>query len=111
MISMLYGGLKTEYKYQHSISLSRHPDHIDSPSNPQWGRTMNKNSKTGRDPRKVWCYDCCTGKFAVDEIERYQEGTSSTERWTLQRIYYFENEQDLLMFTLRWASENVSSTN
>jgi hypothetical protein len=97
--------LNPEYKYEFSISLPRHPDHIDAAGNARWGRSMNKNSKTGRDPRKVWCYDCCSGKFAVDDIERYQRG------WVFVRIYYFEKEHDLLMFTLRWASENVSSSN
>ena len=48
--------------------------------------------KPNRDPRKVWMYECCSGKFAVNFEPRI----------SLETTYYFENEQDFLMFKLRW---------
>jgi hypothetical protein len=47
---------------------------------------------TNRDPRKVWMYECCSGKFAATFDIRL--GPYVT--------YYFESEQDFLLFKLRW---------
>lgn len=63
-------------KLEWFIEMDIHPDYND----------------TKRDPRKVWLYDCCSGKFA----------TTYNPRYDVTVTYYFEKEQDFLMFKLRW---------
>jgi len=63
-------------KLDYYIEMEVHPDYKD----------------TKRDPRKVWLYDCCSGKFAAKFDPRLSPYVT----------YYFENEQDFLMFKLRW---------
>ena len=71
-------------KYDWFVCLSRHPDHVN------------------RDPRRVWQYECCTGKHSAEDyiygIKDY--GLEGAEKG--DRIYYFENEHDMMMFNLRW---------
>jgi hypothetical protein len=71
--------LRPEHKYKYGIALPRHPDHP-------------LGQKNG-DPRKVWLYDCgITGLWSVEDLSYPDSG----------RAYYFENEQDLMVFQLRW---------
>lgn len=62
--------------FEYFIDMDPHPDRVNN-----------------RDPRKVWLYDCCSGKFAVDNNDRGYPAIVT---------YYFELEQDFLMFKLRW---------
>jgi hypothetical protein len=94
----LYGKLRTADKHQFKIELPIHPDHITLGNPNPWGT---RNVVQGRDPRKVWCYDCCSGKFAVEDVERRISGS-----FHHYRLYRFEKEHDLLMFTLRWSSSD-----
>ena len=63
--------------HPHSVRLPVHPD-----------------TKGTRDPRKVWCYDCISGKFVA--YNGYDAVRSN------HRVYYFESESDLMLFILRW---------
>lgn len=77
--------MKPSGQYQEwFVCLERHPDH------------------TNRDPRRVWQYDCCSGKHsAVDYLHShlFRAGLGGEIG---DRVYYFENEHDMLMFSLRW---------
>jgi hypothetical protein len=71
------GMLSRDHKYEHRITLPRHPDQIGS-----------------RDPRKVWLYECITGPF------------SSEKDWLgVDMTYYFASESDLMLFQLRWENQ------
>jgi len=71
-------------KYDWFVCLARHPDHI------------------VRDPRRVWQYECCTGKHSVEDY-LFGDRMKSMEGCEYgDRVYYFENEHDMLLFSLRW---------
>lgn len=68
----MFGVLNTEYEF--SITLPRHPEQINT-----------------RDPRKVWMYECISGKFSTQP-----------DRFGSTIIYFFEKESDLMLFQLKW---------
>lgn len=73
-------------RYDWFVCLERHPEHVNL-----------------RDPRRAWQYSCCTGKHSAEDYNGipYLEGAERGDR-----VYYFENEHDMLMFSLRWQSSN-----
>jgi len=81
-------------RYDWFICLARHPDHVN------------------RDPRRAWQYECCSGKHSSEEYSPATRYDWKTDKVIVDRtfdgaelgdiIYYFENEQDMLMFNLRW---------
>lgn len=74
-------------KYKWFVCLARHPDHV--------------NLNPRRDPRRVWQYECCTGRHSAEDYtfgrEHLLEGAEFGDR-----VYYFESELDTMMFSLRW---------
>ena len=77
---------KKKNLYNYFVVLERHLEHINS-----------------RDPRRVWQYGCCSGRHgAEDYIGDINFGNDENSAEHGDRVYYFENEHDMLMFNLRW---------
>lgn len=72
-------------RYDWFVCLARHRDH------------------TNRDPRRVWQYECCTGRHSAEDFLKSHLFALGVGGEVGDRVYYFENEQDMLMFNLRWS--------
>ena len=75
-----FGSKIDKRRFPYSVEIERHPLH---------------KGDFG-DPRKSWCYECVQGPWAAED-----------GLFTGKRIYHFTNEQDSLMFFLRWDGEEA----
>ena len=81
--------LELARKFPYEIILDRHPDHVVTYTNP------------GRDPRKAWLYDgIASGAWMAEDVTLHD--CTSFDHFGKRR-YRFRNEQDAMMFSLRWV--------
>ena len=68
----------------------------------------------GKDPRKSWLYDTWPGSRWVTYLVRQYQLSDSNPSLVVDmpktlREYRFQNEQDLLLFQLRWVEAQVDN--
>lgn len=72
-------------KYDWFVCLPRHPEHT-----------------SARDPRRAWQYNCCTGKHSAETFQGADIFLRNSGAELGDRIYYFESDHDMMMFSLKW---------